>query len=262
MDALKSLAELAASNIEDSLPQLWNLHISGPLKAERIDDISSFQPAIQACFLLKGLCPCIVDYQALDQILKNLVSWLKVDNMAVQTSVSTALSCIIAKDVSRFLPGCLGGLGAILKDGSLEPCRFGGIIALRNILTSIGAPIIPYVPLIVVYIMRRMSDSSQRVRSLAAQAFATAVTLMPLAQGADVPQCLSDDQKEMVKNDGNFLEQLLNNEHVDDYKLPFELLTGSLRRYQQEGINWLAFLKRFGLHGVLADDMGLGMWYM
>ena len=35
-------------------------------------------------------------------------------------------------------------------------------------------------------------------------------------------------------------------------------LAGTLRRYQQEGINWLAFLRRFGLHGVLADDMGLG----
>jgi TATA-binding protein-associated factor len=31
-----------------------------------------------------------------------------------------------------------------------------------------------------------------------------------------------------------------------------------LRRYQQEGINWLCFLRRFGLNGVLADDMGLG----
>jgi hypothetical protein len=35
-------------------------------------------------------------------------------------------------------------------------------------------------------------------------------------------------------------------------------IAGTLRRYQQEGINWLAFLRRFGLHGVLADDMGLG----
>ncbi len=32
-------------------------------------------------------------------------------------------------------------------------------------------------------------------------------------------------------------------------------INGTLRRYQQEGINWLAFLRRFGLHGVLADDM-------
>lgn len=29
-------------------------------------------------------------------------------------------------------------------------------------------------------------------------------------------------------------------------------------RYQQEGINWLGFLKRFKLHGILCDDMGLG----
>jgi len=28
--------------------------------------------------------------------------------------------------------------------------------------------------------------------------------------------------------------------------------------YQQEGVDWLAFLHRFGLHGVLSDDMGLG----
>ena len=36
------------------------------------------------------------------------------------------------------------------------------------------------------------------------------------------------------------------------------MVNGTLRPYQQEGINWLAFLKRTGLHGCLADDMGLG----
>lgn len=35
-------------------------------------------------------------------------------------------------------------------------------------------------------------------------------------------------------------------------------VNGTLRPYQQEGINWLAFLRRTGLHGCLADDMGLG----
>jgi SNF2 family DNA or RNA helicase len=34
--------------------------------------------------------------------------------------------------------------------------------------------------------------------------------------------------------------------------------TGSLREYQQEGCNWLAFLREYGLAGILADDMGLG----
>jgi len=33
---------------------------------------------------------------------------------------------------------------------------------------------------------------------------------------------------------------------------------GSLRHYQQEGLGWLQFLRRFQLGGVLADDMGLG----
>ena len=34
--------------------------------------------------------------------------------------------------------------------------------------------------------------------------------------------------------------------------------TGSLRPYQQQGLNWLQHLRRNGLGGLLADDMGLG----
>lgn len=34
--------------------------------------------------------------------------------------------------------------------------------------------------------------------------------------------------------------------------------SGSLRSYQQEGLNWLGTLYASGLHGLLADDMGLG----
>lgn len=35
-------------------------------------------------------------------------------------------------------------------------------------------------------------------------------------------------------------------------------LHGQLRPYQQRGLDWLAFLRRFGLGACLADDMGLG----
>lgn len=35
-------------------------------------------------------------------------------------------------------------------------------------------------------------------------------------------------------------------------------LQATLRHYQQDGLNWLQFLRRFGLGGILADDMGLG----
>lgn len=33
---------------------------------------------------------------------------------------------------------------------------------------------------------------------------------------------------------------------------------GTLRPYQQEGVDWLSFLWEYGFHGLLADDMGLG----
>src|SRR5690606_28168254 len=33
---------------------------------------------------------------------------------------------------------------------------------------------------------------------------------------------------------------------------------GTLRPYQREGLGWLAFLRWFGMGGILADDMGLG----
>lgn len=39
---------------------------------------------------------------------------------------------------------------------------------------------------------------------------------------------------------------------------PSSSFSGTLRPYQQEGLNWLAFLSDFGFHGILADEMGLG----
>ena len=35
-------------------------------------------------------------------------------------------------------------------------------------------------------------------------------------------------------------------------------LNANLRPYQNEGVNWLSFLKDHGLGALLADDMGLG----
>ncbi|MBL0711492.1 MAG: DEAD/DEAH box helicase, partial [Colwellia sp.] len=39
---------------------------------------------------------------------------------------------------------------------------------------------------------------------------------------------------------------------------PPEGLNAQLREYQQQGVNWLQFLREYQLNGILADDMGLG----
>ncbi len=39
---------------------------------------------------------------------------------------------------------------------------------------------------------------------------------------------------------------------------PGSAFQGTLRPYQQQGVNWLNFLHHYGFNGILADDMGLG----
>ncbi len=56
---------------------------------------------------------------------------------------------------------------------------------------------------------------------------------------------------------GEVLEQLQTHAPISSVPAPAEFV-GQLRAYQQRGLDWLAFLTRFGLGGCLADDMGLG----
>jgi TATA-binding protein-associated factor len=49
----------------------------------------------------------------------------------------------------------------------------------------------------------------------------------------------------------------LNPLSIPDIKLTIPV-AAELRSYQQQGLNWLSFLNRYQLHGVLCDDMGLG----
>jgi superfamily II DNA or RNA helicase len=57
----------------------------------------------------------------------------------------------------------------------------------------------------------------------------------------------------------DFLTQLEDFKRIDNVPRPANLSGDvQLRSYQQHGLNWLAFLQKFGLNGILADDMGLG----
>lgn len=54
-----------------------------------------------------------------------------------------------------------------------------------------------------------------------------------------------------------FLKQLLSPSSIPNYEVPIPI-EAKLRSYQQTGVNWLAFLNKYKLHGILCDDMGLG----
>ena len=52
-------------------------------------------------------------------------------------------------------------------------------------------------------------------------------------------------------------DQLLDFRRIERVAPP-RSLRATLREYQQHGLNWLCFLRKYGLAGILADDMGLG----
>jgi superfamily II DNA or RNA helicase len=54
-----------------------------------------------------------------------------------------------------------------------------------------------------------------------------------------------------------FAEKLANFEGIQKIPPP-DTLKAELRPYQKQGLNWLQFLREYGLSGILADDMGLG----
>jgi len=58
-------------------------------------------------------------------------------------------------------------------------------------------------------------------------------------------------------NGSNWVEAIKNIESIPRIEPP-RGLKATLRNYQQEGYNWLYFLKQHGMAGILADDMGLG----
>ncbi|KAK4435640.1 TATA-binding protein-associated factor BTAF1 [Sesamum alatum] len=177
-------------------------------------------------------------------------------HIAVRLSASRCITAM-AKSMTLDVMGALiENVVPMLGDMTSVHARQGAGMLVSLLVQGLGLELVPYAPLLVVPLLRCMSDCDHSVRQSVTHSFAALVPLLPLARGISPPVGLTD-RLSRNKEDAQFLEQLVDNSHIDDYKLAFELKV-TLRRYQQEGINWLAFLKRFNLHGILCDDMGLG----
>uniref|UniRef100_A0A8C5RMI8 B-TFIID TATA-box binding protein associated factor 1 n=1 Tax=Laticauda laticaudata TaxID=8630 RepID=A0A8C5RMI8_LATLA len=151
-----------------------------------------------------------------------------------------------------FLEKVLPWLGAIDDSTKQE-----GAIEALAIMEQLDVGIIPYIVLLVVPVLGRMSDQTDSVRFMATQCFATLIRLMPLEAGIPDPPNMSEDLIKIKAKERHFLEQLLDGKKLENYKIPVPI-KAELRKYQQEGVNWLAFLNKYKLHGILCDDMGLG----
>ncbi|KAM6956533.1 TATA-binding protein-associated factor 172 [Aplochiton taeniatus] len=143
--------------------------------------------------------------------------------------------------------------------GAIEDCtkQEGAIEAMACVMEQLEVDIVPYIVLLVVPVLGRMSDPSDSVRFMATQCFATLIRLLPLEAGIPDPPAMSEELIRQKARERHFLEQLLDSRKLENYKIPVPI-KAELRKYQQDGVNWLSFLNKYKLHGILCDDMGLG----
>jgi TATA-binding protein-associated factor len=135
--------------------------------------------------------------------------------------------------------------------------RQGAIECIYHLIHVMEDDILPYVIFLVVPVLGRMSDSDNDVRLLSTTSFATLVKLVPLEAGIPDPPGLSQELLQGRDRERKFMSQMLDSRKVEEFQLPVAI-KAELRPYQQDGVNWLAFLNRYNLHGILCDDMGLG----
>jgi TATA-binding protein-associated factor len=135
--------------------------------------------------------------------------------------------------------------------------RQGAIECIYHLIHVMEDSILPYVIFLITPVLGRMSDSDNDVRLLATTSFATLVKLVPLEQGIPDPPGLPESLLKGRDKERKFVAQMLDAKKVETFDIPVGI-KATLRSYQQDGVNWLAFLNRYNLHGILCDDMGLG----
>ena len=144
----------------------------------------------------------------------------------------------------------------MLGDTSNDIHRQGAAEACAVLATRLQLDLLPYLVLLVIPIMGRMSDFDAEVRSMIANTFGVLIKLMPLEAGVADPG-LPSDLAQRKSEQRFFLDQLMDPSKLERYRLPVPIKT-ELRSYQQAGLDWMGFLNKYQLHGILCDDMGLG----
>ncbi|XP_040342843.1 TATA-binding protein-associated factor 172 [Herpailurus yagouaroundi] len=267
--ALTTIVKHFGGEMAVKLPHLWDAMV-GPLRntininnfdgksllekgdgpaQELVNSLQVFETA--AASMDSELHPLLVQH------LPHLYMCLQYPSTAVRHMAARCVGIMskiaTMETMNIFLEKVLPWLGAI--DDNIK--QEGAIEALACVMEQLDVGIVPYIVLLVVPVLGRMSDQTDSVRFMATQCFATLIRLMPLEAGIPDPPNMSEELIQLKAKERHFLEQLLDGKKLENYKIPVPI-NAELRKYQQDGVNWLAFLNKYKLHGILCDDMGLG----
>ncbi|KAF2275434.1 uncharacterized protein EI97DRAFT_468006 [Westerdykella ornata] len=191
--------------------------------------------------------------QLLPLIAKALQSRLYVLRYVAAKCFATICSVIPIEGITMLVENVL----PTISNPSNVHWRQGAIECIYHLIHVMEDNILPYVIFLITPVLGRMSDSDNDVRLLATTSFATLVKLVPLEAGIPDPPGLPESLLKGREKERKFVAQMLDAKKVEPFEIPVGI-KATLRSYQQDGVNWLAFLNRYNLHGILCDDMGLG----
>jgi TATA-binding protein-associated factor len=219
------------------------------LGQELVDGLSVIR--LMTPFLHKSLHGFVIGLIPL--VIKALHSDLSIFRYMAAKCLATVCSVITIEGmtvlVEKVLPSITNPIDLNFRQGAIE--------CIYHLIQVMGDSILPYVIFLIVPVLGRMSDSDNDVRLIATTTFATLVKLVPLEAGIPDPPGLSQELLKGRDRERTFIAQLLDPHKVEPFHIPVAI-KAELRSYQQEGVNWLNFLNKYHLHGILCDDMGLG----
>lgn len=266
-DALEQLCVKFGADIFNKVPRLQGL-IEGPIQHCFANDLpiditdpdtSIGQEAIDAMSTLRALVATL-DSKLYPWVLSLLPFMARALQCKLSVLRYTAAKCFASVCsvitvqgftmlVEQVIPPINNAHEVVQRQGAIE--------CIYHLIQVMGDSILPYVIFLLVPVLGRMSDSDPGVRLIATTAFATLVKLVPLEAGIPDPEGLPQALLEGRERERKFISQMLDPKKVESFTIPVAI-KAELRSYQQEGVNWLAFLNKYNLHGVLCDDMGLG----
>ncbi|CDS01912.1 related to MOT1-transcriptional accessory protein [Sporisorium scitamineum] len=267
--ALAQLADLFGEKLFDAVPMLWHcmssslLSTFGSTAAEadsliaKQDDLG--QGILDACAVLDvnlpnlrgSLCDKVVELlPALTLAIQSEFAVIRSAAAKCFAVVASCLTEVALKHVVEQVVPLIGDAASITN-------RQGAVELVYHTVQQLNLKILPYVIFLIVPVLGRMSDNDEKVRLVATNTFASLVKMVPLEAGLPDPPGFSEDLLQRRETERKFLMQLLDGSKVEPYRIPVKI-NAKLRKYQQDGVNWMAFLAKYQLHGILCDDMGLG----
>ncbi|KAJ5279082.1 hypothetical protein N7478_004454 [Penicillium angulare] len=252
LEKVPNLAALIERPLNDALAGELPEDIANPeneLGQEVVDGLSTLRALLPK--FDSGLYPWVNGLMPL--VAKGLQCRLSVIRYAAAKCFATICSVITVAGMTMLVENVLPTINRALDVHH----RQGAIECIYHLIHVMEDDILPYVIFLVVPVLGRMSDSDNDVRLLATTSFATLVKLVPLEAGIPDPPGFSEELLKGRDRERKFMSQMLDVRKVEAFEIPVAI-KAELRPYQQDGVNWLAFLNRYNLHGILCDDMGLG----